>query len=137
MSRGKVNLVQTPSRCLLVSVCSFSWYSSSIQEGWLILGGRFSPAEVQQSATERPIQWVRSDGTPSGPALGLEEVIDVIVVLSSIQRVLSGKHLNVSEVNFRNPNMFVAGEIHNHQATFDIKTVKYPRTGISCKEICS
>ena len=61
---------------------------------------------MQQSATERPIQWVRSNGTP---ALGLEEMIDVVVVLSSIQRVLSGKHLTVSEVNFRDPNMFVAG----------------------------
>ena len=39
---------------------------------------------------------------------------------SSLQRVLSGEHAAVSEVNFRDPNMFVAGEIHNHLETWNV-----------------
>ena len=43
-------------------------------------------------------------------------MIDVYadVALSSIHRVLLGKHSTVSVVNFRDPNMFVAGKIHSH-----------------------
>lgn len=45
---------------------------------------------------------------------GLQEVIDVGVVLLRIQRVLSGKPSTVSEVNFQDSIMFAAGEIHNN-----------------------
>ena len=74
-------------------------------------GGCFSPVEMQQTAAERKPQLVWSDGTP---APGLEEMINHNNVLPSLQRVLSGEHAAVSEVNVRDPNMCVAGEIHNH-----------------------
>ena len=71
-------------------------------------GGCFSRDEIQQTAAERKkIHWVGSHGTP---APGLEEVTDVNEVLPSLQRILSGEHSTVHEMNFRDPNMFVAGE---------------------------
>ena len=66
---------------------------------------------MQQAAAERKIQWVWSDGTT---APGLEEMTNVINVSSNLQRILWGEHSTVSEVAFRDPNMFVAGEIHSH-----------------------
>lgn len=45
---------------------------------------------------------------------GLEEIIEVEDVLSSLQRVLSGEHSAPSEVSLRDPNTFIAGELHNH-----------------------
>ena len=39
---------------------------------------------------------------------------------SSLQRVLSGEHAAVSEVNFRDPNMFVTGEIHSHLEAWNV-----------------
>ena len=75
------------------------------------MGGCFSPVEMQQAAAEWKIQWVWSDGTP---APGLEEMTNVVKVSSNLQRVLLGEHSTDSEVVFRDPDMFVAGEIHNH-----------------------
>ena len=88
----------------------------------LNVGGCFSPVEMQQAAAERKIQWVWSDGTP---APGLEEMTEVIDVSSNLQRVLLGEHSTVSEVAFRDPNMFVAGEIHNHVEAWNIVLQNY------------
>ena len=81
------------------------------------MGGCFSPVEMQQTAAERTIHWVWPDGTP---APGLEEMTDVNKVLPSLQRVLSGEHSTVREVNFRDPNIFVAGEVHNHLEAWNV-----------------
>ena len=56
----------------------------------------------------------------SNPAPGREEMIDVDDVLSSLQRVLSREHSTVSEVNFRDPNLFVAGDIHNDMEAWNM-----------------
>ena len=66
---------------------------------------------MQQTVAERKIHWGWWDGTP---VPGLEEMTNVNKVLPSFQRVLSGEHSTVREVNFRDPNMFVAGEVQNH-----------------------
>ena len=44
-------------------------------------------------------------------------MINVNNVLSSLQRVLSGKN---AAGNFLDPNMFVAGEIHNHLEAWNV-----------------
>ena len=64
-------------------------------------GGCFSPDEIQQTAAERKIHWVGSDGTP---APGLGEISDVNKVLLSLQRVLSVEHSTVGEVNLPRRN---------------------------------
>ena len=74
-------------------------------------GGCFSPVMMQKTAPERKIHWVWPDGIP---APDLEEVTDVNKLLPSLQRVLSGEHSTVRHANFRDLNMFVAGEVHNH-----------------------
>ena len=54
----------------------------------------------------RKISWVLSDGTP---APGLEKMVDAAVVLSNIQRVLSGQRATVRDVHFWDPNFFKPG----------------------------
>lgn len=58
------------------------------------------------------------------PAPGLEEMIDDDE-LASLQRVLSGEHSTVNKVNFRGPNIFVAGDIHNHTEAWTMILQEY------------
>lgn len=51
------------------------------------------------------------DGTP---ASGVEEVTNADCVLCSFQN--SGELVSVRETDFRDPNVFLAGEVHNHFA---------------------
>ena len=69
---------------------------------------------MQQTAAERKIQWVWSDGTPAP-------------VFKEFYR--PGEHAAISEVNFRDPNMFVAGEIHNHLETWNVILQDYEDRG--------
>ena len=88
------------------------------------MGGSFSPIEVQQMAAERNVQWLWSDGTPT-PGLG--EMINVDRVLSSVLRVYFGEFASVAEMNFRDPNVFLAGEVHNNVGAWDVILQGYER----------
>ena len=76
-----------------------------------VVGGSFSPIEVQQMAAKRNVQWMWSDGTPTpGPG----EMTNVDSVLPSILKVYSGEFASVAEMNFQDPNVFSGWRLGCH-----------------------
>ena len=84
----------------------------------------FSSIEVQQVAAKEYVQWVWSDGNPT-PGLGELTIVDS--VLSSVLSVYSGEFASVGEMNFRDPNIFLPGDVHNHVGPWDVILQGYER----------
>ncbi|RUA04444.1 MAG: hypothetical protein DSY43_06245, partial [Gammaproteobacteria bacterium] len=67
-------------------------------------------------AQARKVQWVVSDGNPC-PGLGkIDELGDV---WCDMQRVVSGEQASIRGILFRDPEMFIAGELHNHSEEWE------------------
>lgn len=67
------------------------------------------PAKAQLSAAGRKVKWIRPNGSPFP---GLERMKETF--LSEVQRVALGEQGDVNSLAFRDPENFVAGELHNH-----------------------
>jgi len=75
---------------------------------------QFDPITACQNAKLSSIKWVFLDGNPSS-----EEVTESALLLGELDGVLDGDLRRVTDILFRDPDSFKAGELHKHFNTWE------------------